>query len=367
MSPIPEVVADPTDDGTLRPNIEPEPTTGDHFEPLFCPEFPHSQALPPDVESDDPFGIWSLFFTTKIMELIVQATNIRGRHRRPAPSQSDRPAKTQLPGSCSRRWFDLTIWELYSYFAILIYMATTKLSQIELYWGSDHGKHEYVVLAMSCNRFQDISRNLCFTNGKTGEFDRVQLCFSLYLHGKLTKTQVEPLREWLLKAFLKYWKPGWNVAVDECMIGFTGKCLPEIFYNSTNNYVGWRSSILKIPSKPISEGYKAWAIAQNGYILGWLWHAKKKGPVGLPQSAILPELEGNKTVVVVLFLLESLPKVPLPNRYVVFLDNLFTSTKLLWCLHKRGYGAVGTCRTNLGICQPFVDRKARDKKEDLIL
>lgn len=163
-------------------------------------------------------------------------------------------------------------------------------------------------------------------------------------------SKVEPLRKWLLQAFLKYWKPSWNVAVDECMIGFTGRS----------------SSILKIPSKPISKGYKAWAIAQNGYILGWLWHAKKKGPVGLLQSAIPPELEGNKTAAVVLFLLESLPKVPLPNQYVVFLDNLFTSTKLLRCLRSHRYSAVGTCRTNSGICQPLVDRKAKDKKEDLI-
>jgi hypothetical protein len=40
---------------------------------------------------------------------------------------------------------------------------------------------------------------------------------------KLIKSlKVKPLREWLLKVFLKYWKPGWNVAVDKCMIGFTG-------------------------------------------------------------------------------------------------------------------------------------------------
>jgi hypothetical protein len=67
------------------------------------------------------------------MELIVQATNIRARRRHLVPSLSNHPAQTQLPGSTSRWWFDLTIWELYSYFAILIYMATTKLSEIELY------------------------------------------------------------------------------------------------------------------------------------------------------------------------------------------------------------------------------------------
>jgi hypothetical protein len=40
MSAIPGAVADPTDNGTLRPNIEPEPAAGNHFRPLFCPEFP---------------------------------------------------------------------------------------------------------------------------------------------------------------------------------------------------------------------------------------------------------------------------------------------------------------------------------------
>jgi hypothetical protein len=46
-----DVVPDPTDEGTLRPNIEPEPTTGDHFEPFFCPEFEHRTNLPPDIDS----------------------------------------------------------------------------------------------------------------------------------------------------------------------------------------------------------------------------------------------------------------------------------------------------------------------------
>jgi hypothetical protein len=130
---IPDVVADSTDTGTLRPDISPEPTTGDHFEPLFCPDFPHSVTLPPDVEPDDPFGIWSLFFTYEIMEMITKATNIQAQRRKSSLSLSGRPAQTQLPGSCYRQWFNLTVWELYSYFAILVYIAITPLSSIELY------------------------------------------------------------------------------------------------------------------------------------------------------------------------------------------------------------------------------------------
>lgn len=40
MSAIPNFVADPTDGGTLWPNIEPEPSASDHFVPLFGLEFP---------------------------------------------------------------------------------------------------------------------------------------------------------------------------------------------------------------------------------------------------------------------------------------------------------------------------------------
>ena len=58
-----DVAADPTDLGTLRPDIEPETTTGDYFEPLFCPEFEPRTNLPNNVKDDDVFGIWSLFFT----------------------------------------------------------------------------------------------------------------------------------------------------------------------------------------------------------------------------------------------------------------------------------------------------------------
>jgi hypothetical protein len=67
------------------------------------------------------------------MEMIINATNIWARRRVPVFSLSNQPAKTQLFGSCHRRWFDLTIWELYSYFGILIYMALTPINNIESY------------------------------------------------------------------------------------------------------------------------------------------------------------------------------------------------------------------------------------------
>ena len=68
--------------------------------------------------------------------------------------------------------------------------------------------------------------------------------------------------------------------------------------------MGRAPEIVNILSKPTPEGFKIWVLANEGYILDWLWHAKgdKKGPVDLDLSFI--EDEGFlKTQAVVLDLL----------------------------------------------------------------
>jgi hypothetical protein len=114
-------------------------------------------------------------------------------------------------------------------------------------------------------------------------------------------------------------------------------------------FSGRSLDIVTIPSKPISTGYKVWAIAQLGYILGVLYHRNGKGPVG---SKALPGSGINPTQAVVVTLLKTLPNPPTgPGlRYCIWLDNLFVSTKLFSYLRTLGIGAAGTCRTNSGIC-----------------
>ncbi len=130
--------------------------------------------------------------------------------------------------------------------------------------------------------------------------------------------------------FLKFWVPGRNLAIDECMLRFTGRSY----------------DIITIPSKPISTGYKVWAVAQKGYILSWLWHSKGTGPIGIKVPQALGQ---NKTAATVPYLLQLLPKRPLDSPYIVWLDNLFSSTKLFGYLRQLGFGATGTARTNSGI------------------
>lgn len=67
------------------------------------------------------------------------------------------------------------------------------------------------------------------------------------------------------------------------------------------------------------------------------------------------------------FLLDLLPqRENHQERYIAWLDNLFTSVPLLSKLWDEGYGATGTARTNSGIAQALVDLKKEDKKRDRI-
>jgi Transposase IS4 len=65
-------------------------------------------------------------------------------------------------------------------------------------------------------------------------------------------------------------------------------------------------------------------------------------------------------------LLELLPKRPPDSPYIVWLDNLFSSTKLFGYLRQQGFGATGTARSNSGICADFATKKQADQKKDNI-
>ena len=79
-------------------------------------------------------------------------------------------------------------------------------------------------------------------------------------------------------------------------------------------------------------------------MLDWLFHAKgdKLGPVDLDE--VWTKDEGfSKTQAVVLDLL-SQQGIANNNKHVVWLDNLFTSARLLSVLRELGFGAAGTVR-----------------------
>jgi hypothetical protein len=159
---------------------------------------------------------------------------------------------------------------------------------------------------------------------------------------------------------------GSPVAVDECMVSYTGKC-------------GAKATV---KGKPGPVGFKIWVIAQQDFFLRWLWHIRDAtyGPVGieLPQKKSSTRSQGrgaskatgkelareekpialNPTQAVVIALANLLPKA----TYYIFIDNLFSSSGLLRSLRNHGHGATGTARKNSGIYKELAEDKGNDGK-----
>jgi hypothetical protein len=66
---------DPTDKGTLRPNAKPLQKAGDRFEPMQLPDWDCEIHLPEDTSPDDPISLFSLYYSPKIIDMIVDKTN----------------------------------------------------------------------------------------------------------------------------------------------------------------------------------------------------------------------------------------------------------------------------------------------------
>jgi hypothetical protein len=95
-----------------------------------------------------------------------------------------------------------------------------------------------------------------------------------------------------------------------------------------------------MPNKPIQQGYKLFAIADQGYILYWIWASRQKSLVEVTKHKSLT-LTGS---MVVQLAQEGLPSQR--NHYTIYMDNYFTTIPLLNHLRQLGIGACGTTRQN---------------------
>jgi hypothetical protein len=112
-----EIVSDTTDpQGALRPNLLPEPTTGTYFEALPHPEVTYLINLPSSLNPMYPIEIWDLFFSEEVMNTLVQNTNKSRLYWSNIGLRNRRAVVLQ----------DITVTEIYSYFAILIYSRPGK-------------------------------------------------------------------------------------------------------------------------------------------------------------------------------------------------------------------------------------------------
>src|SRR5437764_12862440 len=116
--------------------------------PKFLP-LPHASnprsanvMLPPDINSGDPYTLFTLFLTEKHFETIATNTNTYA-----ALSGAGQPGK--------RAWRETTAAEIKVFIGILIYMGVHQSPQVEDYWNRDLGIGAVHTCSqhMSLNRF----------------------------------------------------------------------------------------------------------------------------------------------------------------------------------------------------------------------
>ena len=290
----------------------PKPKPLPKYKPLQIKKpFTHGHGLLPDTTPNTPYTIFSLFFTETILETLVRHTNEYAfLYSGPKTPQS-------------RPWIPTTISEFRAFLGVSIWMGLHLESSIKDFWNTNplNGPiHHPVLNHMSLVRWQQIDRFFHVSKPlKPGQKET-------------TFDKLEPLSTHLQEAFKKYWESGTHLAVDETIQRFMGRA----------------KEIVNIPSKPTPEGFKIWVLANQGYILDWMYHAKGRNRGEGPQDLDdfwTDWLGFTQTQAVVLDLVaqEGIAK---DHSHIIWLDNLFTSARLLTQLDKEGFGAAGTVRTS---------------------
>ncbi len=151
---------------------------------------------------------------------------------------------------------------------------------------------------------------------------------------------VEPIAATVKQNCSTLWFPSSHLAIDEAMIPYCGRTKHKV----------------KLPNKPIPEGYKVWALGDSGYIYDWLWHSRIDGPEeifekGMEVDRISSEGELTKillapTFALIIRLAQRLRRVHKSCIFCLFLDNLFLNVNVAQALLALRICCTGTTRKN---------------------
>ena len=136
--------------------------------------------------------------------------------------------------------------------------------------------------------------------------------------------KLEPFASSLRTACLQYWKPSNAVSIDKTMI-----------YGFGRSYYTF-----KMPNKPIKQGYKLFAIANQGYILDWIWASRHKSLIEVKKQKDLT-LTGSMVIQ-----LAEKGLLSQHNNYTIYMDNYFSTIPLFNHLQQQGISTCGTTRPN---------------------
>lgn len=281
-----------------KPTVElPKPP---EFVPLPRTEHRAGVRLPVELDlgTPAPISLFRLFFTDKILNTIVNSTNLY--------------AISKDASSAGRAWQPIDSDQLVTWIALTVYIGLHRMSRFDSCWSTNKQEPIHMISQyMKKIRYQQIKR---------------------YLHVSVPEATIinyfdklEPLLSHVRDMSKKLYTLATNVSVDEMIIRFSGRSAHTV----------------RMKNKPTPEGFKIFSLCDSGYTYTFL-----------PTSRIAPvqieKVDGlTQTGSIVNHLTQQLPHSRL--NFNIYMDNFFTSTKLFQHFRNIGIGACGTARRQAGI------------------
>jgi Transposase IS4 len=286
------------------------------YKPPLELEFTPSESLATGLSELETF---QQLLTPAIIDRIVTATNSYAKNTREADGESD---------SYIRPWKPVNSTDVWRYIGCLLHMGCHKKANREDHWSEIGHLRKFISLV---------------------RFDQIHRYFTLRdksVHPKKEKEtfawQVEPIASIIKHNCKALWSPSSHLAIDESMIAYRGRSSHKV----------------KLPNKPIKEGYKVWVLGDAGYVYDWLWHSHVDGPEDVPKKGLdvdrvesteltkLTKVHLAPTFALIIRLAERLRAVHSTRIFCFFLDNLFLNINVSQALLALRICCTGTTRKN---------------------
>jgi hypothetical protein len=191
-----------------------------------------------------PIHYFELFWGPEIWNTLIENTNAY------AQCKEARHKENISSGQKSRWWKAVTLYEMRIFIALLIYIGIVGTSNIASFWNKSGNTIHKPMELMTYYWFSQIKR---YFHVSAPDISRLSTA--------RWYTKLEPLASMLRTKFQAYVVLGQNVSFDEMMVPFSGRSRHTI----------------KMKNKPISEGFKVWALCDRGYLWDFLFYSRTSG------------------------------------------------------------------------------------------
>jgi hypothetical protein len=199
------------------------------------PSRPFDVRILPDYVQQ-PIHYFELFWGAEIWRTLIENTNAYAQYKEARHKENRKEG---------RYWKVVTLYEMRIFIALLIYIGIVGTSNIGSYWDKGGNTIHKPMESMTYYRFRQIKRYFHVSPPITTKW---------YM-------KLEPLTSLLRTKFQAYVVLGQNVSFDEMMVPFAGRS----------------KHTLKMKNKPISEGFKIWALCDRGYLWDFLFYSRTSG------------------------------------------------------------------------------------------